>query len=97
MRIHTHHGKDVFLIRFQMLYRTHIIILSIFLFSLGVLFQLKGDFGDPYFQQIAFVVTWLPVVLFVLIFRYQLLKTPLTVNEAALPRANDTSPISTQQ
>ena len=52
MRIHTHHGKDVFLIRFQMLYRTHIIILSIFLFSLGVLFQLKGDFGDPYFQQI---------------------------------------------
>jgi len=36
------------------------------LFCLGTLFQFQGAFGNPYLQQIAILVTWLPLALLLL-------------------------------
>ena len=72
-----------------MFHRTHLIFISILLFSLGVVFQLNGD--DPLLQQCAIVVTWMPVALLA-VFRYQLLQQNALTNEASTGRANDTSP-----
>ena len=39
------------------------LLFSVVLFCLGTVFQFNGVFGDPFMQQMAFVVVWLPVVL----------------------------------
>ena len=42
------------------------LLCAVGLFCAGAVFQFQGAFGDPYLQQIAILVTWLPVALVLL-------------------------------